>query len=149
MKKLLIPPVAKAAAKDTAPSHLPRNRHTPPLPFPHRQACVFAFPCNTCLFCVCVLFNYSRKRIYIYIYFLFVRPFTAFVSQFWPTAHCSEWRDVGHCWLLIHVKRSASLFLQVAGRKLENGPQETWPPTSVPVRNSSSGFIFLSLSGSF
>lgn len=72
MKKLLIPPVAKAAAKDTAPSHLPRNRHTPPLPFPHRQACVFAFPCNTCLFCVCVLFNYSRKRIYIYIFFLYV-----------------------------------------------------------------------------
>lgn len=31
--------------------------------------------------------------------------------------------------------------LQVAGRKLENGPQETWPPTSVPLCNCSSGFI--------
>lgn len=56
---------------------------------------------------------------------------------------------MGHCWVLIHVRIQLPLFLQVAARKLENGPQETWPPTSVPVCNSSPGFIFLTVSGSF
>lgn len=55
MKKLLIPSVAKAAAKDPAPFCMPHHsRHTPPLTFPLQARGCFckhtAFLSNRCLF---------------------------------------------------------------------------------------------------
>lgn len=49
----------------------------------------------------------------------------------------SSWRHSPHQRVLSQLP----LLLQVVGRKLENGPQETWPPTSAPLCNCSSGFI--------
>lgn len=54
------------------------------------------------------------------------------VSPFWPGARRPAVLILGNTRLPV---------LQVAGRKLENGPQETWPPTSAPLCNCSSGFI--------
>lgn len=78
MKKLLIPSVAKAAAKDPAPFCMPHHSgHTPPLTFPLQAHVCFckhtAFLSNRCLFLPFQLLWKTCVH-FLYVHFLLLYP---------------------------------------------------------------------------